>query len=304
MIFLCKSYSKIYIQLNFFFHFFLMFHQASATAPMKHPMNTFQNIINDKQMDIYQATPFNSNSSPIYKNNFGYSFQNVPVDKNAVIGSFLQNFHFQHHGKCIILKSKNFRQPRILKKKSNEKVADPNISRKKFSPEEDEKLRNLVNEMGYIKWDEIAKEMPGRTGRQCRDRYKNYLVPGFFNGEWTKEEDEILCKKYLEYGSQWSKITQFFTNRNANSLKNRWNYFISKHLGDNKTINISNILLEVHEEKEKREKLEECSDIISNDNQSQSQSFFDISSDIDELDMQNNGFFDFKDDCSEFTDIF
>lgn len=111
--------------------------------------------------------------------------------------------------------------------------------RKKFSPEEDEKLKELVLKMSKNKWDDIAKEMPGRNGRQCRDRYKNYLMPGYFNGEWTIEEDDVLQKKYLEYGPQWSKITQFFQNRSANAVKNRWNYYISKHLNDKlKDVNI------------------------------------------------------------------
>lgn len=101
--------------------------------------------------------------------------------------------------------------------------------RKKFSPEEDEKLRSLVEKMGSKKWEIIAKDMPGRTGRQCRDRYQNYLIPGFFNGQWSKQEDDLLLKKFIEYGSQWSKITPFFKNRSANALKNRWNYFVSRH---------------------------------------------------------------------------
>ena len=100
--------------------------------------------------------------------------------------------------------------------------------RRKFTQEEDEKLRSLVEKLGAHKWDNIAKEMPGRTGRQCRDRYKNYLVPGYFNGQWSAEEDLLLREKYLEFGSQWSKLTKFFHNRSANALKNRWNYFVSR----------------------------------------------------------------------------
>lgn len=37
-------------------------------------------------------------------------------------------------------------------------------------------------------------------------------------------------EKYIELGPQWSKITKFFFNRSSNSIKNRWNYFVSKHL--------------------------------------------------------------------------
>lgn len=114
---------------------------------------------------------------------------------------------------------------------TNEASENINLTtRKKFSFEEDEKLKYLVKKHGSRKWDIIAREIPGRTGRQCRDRYMNYLVPGFFNGQWSKKEDELLLEKYVEFGSQWSKITKFFPGRSANSLKNRWNYFVSKHL--------------------------------------------------------------------------
>ena len=101
-------------------------------------------------------------------------------------------------------------------------------SRQKFSPEEDEKLKELASKMNT--WEDIAKEMPGRNGRQCRDRYKNYLNSCYFNGQWTVEEDRILLDKYKEFGPRWSKIQTFFQNRSSNSLKNRWNYYISKHL--------------------------------------------------------------------------
>ncbi|OHS98969.1 Myb-like DNA-binding domain containing protein [Tritrichomonas foetus] len=112
--------------------------------------------------------------------------------------------------------------------------------RKKFTPEEDEKLRMLVEKQGAQKWDNIAREMPGRTGRQCRDRYKNYLIPGYFNGQWSAEEDNLLRTKFLEFGSQWSKLTKFFNNRSANALKNRWNYFVSRQ-GSNEMVARSNI---------------------------------------------------------------
>lgn len=100
--------------------------------------------------------------------------------------------------------------------------------RKKFTTEEDEHLKQLVEKYGCKKWEMIATEMPGRTGRQCRDRYRNYLVPGYFNGQWTQEEDDLLSARYQEMGPQWSKMTLFFPGRSANSLKNRWNYFVSR----------------------------------------------------------------------------
>lgn len=113
-------------------------------------------------------------------------------------------------------------------------------TRRKFSEEEDNLLKQLVNKYGIKEWDKIAQKMPGRTGRQCRDRYTNYLVNGFFHGQWSKFEDELLLAKYMEFGPRWSKIKTFFNNRNANSIKNRWNYFVSRQLPNNR-ISVNNL---------------------------------------------------------------
>ena len=100
--------------------------------------------------------------------------------------------------------------------------------KRKFTPEEDSKICELVNKYGARNWELIAREIPGRNSRQCRDRYQNYLIPGFFNGQWTKEEDELLYKKINQMGHQWTKMMKFFPGRTANCIKNRWNYFVCK----------------------------------------------------------------------------
>lgn len=104
------------------------------------------------------------------------------------------------------------------------------VKRRKFTKEEDDTLVKLVDQYGVKSWDHIAEHMTGRTGRQCRDRYRNYLVPGYFNGQWTQEEDDIIREKYLQFGPKWSRMTQFFSNRSANALKNRWNYFVCRQV--------------------------------------------------------------------------
>ena len=103
-------------------------------------------------------------------------------------------------------------------------------TRTKFTPDEDEKLRQLAMVYGGKKWQLIAEQMPGRNARQCRDRYSNYLVPGFFNGQWSPREDEILLQQYRIHGPRWSKIMKFLEGRSANAIKNRWNYFMVKQV--------------------------------------------------------------------------
>ena len=96
------------------------------------------------------------------------------------------------------------------------------ISRHKFSQEEDDLLRKLVNEHGTTNWRFIAESIPGRSARQCRDRWKNYLMPGIAKGPWSPEEDALLEEKYKEMGPQWSRIAKFFPNRTDINIKNRW----------------------------------------------------------------------------------
>ncbi|KAK8894725.1 hypothetical protein M9Y10_023162 [Tritrichomonas musculus] len=96
------------------------------------------------------------------------------------------------------------------------------ISRHKFSIDEDNLLRNLVNEHGTTNWRFIADNMVGRNARQCRDRWKNYLMPGIKNVPWTPEEDMLLEEKYAALGSQWARIAKYFPNRTDINVKNRW----------------------------------------------------------------------------------
>ena len=100
-------------------------------------------------------------------------------------------------------------------------------SRQRFTPLEDMIIRNLaVNRQ--LSWDDIAKQLPGRTGRQCRDRYNKYLTTFVVNREWTDEEDNIIIQKYKELGPRWTQIAQFLEGRNGNNVKNRWYKHLKK----------------------------------------------------------------------------
>jgi hypothetical protein len=60
----------------------------------------------------------------------------------------------------------------------------------RFGSAEDEMLILAVRLLGPCNWAAIAALVPGRSGRQCRDRYQNYLRPGYARVEWTGAEDE------------------------------------------------------------------------------------------------------------------
>lgn len=115
-----------------------------------------------------------------------------------------------------------------------------NTKRQKFTQEEDQILLKVVGLRGEGKWNEIASFLKGRTGRQCRDRYFNYLRPGFKNDPWTQEEDNILIEKMQQYGSRWSCVAKYLSGRSQNSIKNRWNFCLRRRF-ENKSSNTNNV---------------------------------------------------------------
>lgn len=94
--------------------------------------------------------------------------------------------------------------------------------RQMFSADEDMLLKQLVTKFGEGSWKLVAKHMPNRTTRQCRERYKNYLAPDIQNGPWTPEEDKLLREKYKEHGPRWAVLAQFFPHRSDINIRNRW----------------------------------------------------------------------------------
>jgi transcriptional activator Myb len=60
--------------------------------------------------------------------------------------------------------------------------------------QEDEKVRHLVGVYGAKKWSKIAAELPGRIGKQCRERWHNHLNPGINKKPWTEEEDRRIIE--------------------------------------------------------------------------------------------------------------
>ena len=94
---------------------------------------------------------------------------------------------------------------------------------RKFTAEEDKKLKSAISVHGTSDWMKIASLMEGRNSRQCRERWLNYLSPKLNNSEWTKEEDQFLLEKINEMGKLWVQIAKYFPGRTDQMMKNRYN---------------------------------------------------------------------------------
>eukprot|EP00743_Colponemidia_sp_Colp-15_P003775 GILK01004072.1.p1 GENE.GILK01004072.1~~GILK01004072.1.p1 ORF type:complete len:433 (-),score=54.67 GILK01004072.1:331-1503(-) len=98
------------------------------------------------------------------------------------------------------------------------------VSAKKrpWSKEEDETLMRLVQQNGPRKWSQIAAFLPGRVGKQCRERWHNHLCPSVNKSNWTAEEDALIFEYQRQYGNQWAEIARHLTGRTDNAIKNRY----------------------------------------------------------------------------------
>lgn len=102
---------------------------------------------------------------------------------------------------------------------------------KRFTKEEDDLIRDLVEFQKVSPWTEVAKHLPGRTAAQCRDRYNGYLCQPILKKPWTPEEDELIIAKYKEFGPRWVMISQFLPGRSGTNIKNRWHKALVKYHG-------------------------------------------------------------------------
>lgn len=122
----------------------------------------------------------------------------------------------------------------------------------RWTPEEDELLRQAVALHGPHKWSLIASHVPNRTPMQCSTRWLGalkyvwsythamYLVdiylfhsPNIHKGRWTEHEDAVLRYAYMEFAGipdgeggfqpiPWNRIAERIPNRTGIQCQARW----------------------------------------------------------------------------------
>ncbi|XP_019447483.1 PREDICTED: myb-related protein 3R-1-like isoform X2 [Lupinus angustifolius] len=111
-----------------------------------------------------------------------------------------------------------------------QKVLNPELIKGPWSKEEDEVIIELVNKYGPKKWSTIAQHLPGRIGKQCRERWHNHLNPAINKEAWTQEEELALIHAHQIYGNKWAELTKFLPGRTDNAIKNHWHSSVKKKL--------------------------------------------------------------------------
>jgi hypothetical protein len=112
-----------------------------------------------------------------------------------------------------------------------------------FSPDEDEKLTDVMTSIspkshpglfhqsgkhkGKPYWEAVAKLFPGRTAKQCRERWILALAPTINKDPWESAEDDLLTRGVETHGEgNWSDIAKGIPGRTDQQCRYRYMQYL------------------------------------------------------------------------------
>ena len=100
----------------------------------------------------------------------------------------------------------------------------------RFTHAEDAIITSMMKSKQNYSWHQIGEALKGRSARQVKERWLNYLDPNLNQDNWSSEEEKLLLEKIREIGHKWRLIAKYFKGRTDVHLKNHYNLMIRKSI--------------------------------------------------------------------------
>lgn len=97
------------------------------------------------------------------------------------------------------------------------------INRGRWIKEEDEKLKQVVEQIGSNNWKLVSRYFEDRTDLQCQHRWYKVLNPDLIKGPWTPEEDKKVIHLVRQFGTKkWTVVSKYLNGRTGKQCRERW----------------------------------------------------------------------------------
>ncbi len=107
----------------------------------------------------------------------------------------------------------------------------------KWTAEEDRMLLHAAEKYAVTRWKTIASLIPGRTKKQCWNRWQYALDPSIVQttertGKWLTEEDDKLVAGVQKYnGKNWDATAALVPSRTKRQCMDRWHKVLAPSVG-------------------------------------------------------------------------